>query len=166
MPHAATAVGLAIAADPAATVRVREASTRCFGVWREASDGREKVFDKIIDAHLAPPEDGPLVVERRYRPVHRVGRLRFVECTRLEDGRPAGDLKPWKEVRFPYDPSLRDADLVADQAFERTGALADEEIEERYVYRRDGRISVEIRNLARGYAREFELGGPADSVDA
>ena len=82
-----------------------------------------------------------------------------MECTRLVDGRPAGDLLPWKEVRFPYDPSLRDADLMAEDGFERTGTLAGEEIEERYTYGRDGRISVQIRNLARGYAREFELTG-------
>ncbi len=48
-PHAATAVGLAIAADPDAGVFVREAITRHFGVWREGEDGREKIFDPILD---------------------------------------------------------------------------------------------------------------------
>src|SRR5262249_61657519 len=38
-PFAATAVGLAIAADPDAHVMIREAVTRHFGVWREAEAG-------------------------------------------------------------------------------------------------------------------------------
>jgi len=159
-PHAATAVGLAIAADPLAKVRVREASTRCFGVWREAEDGRDKVFDPIIERHLAPPESGePLVIERRYRPAHRVGLLRFVECTRIVDGSPAGDLLPWGEICFPYDPALAGADLGRDLAAERTSDLHGEVIEERYTYSADGRIAVSIRNLTHGYEREYMLDG-------
>src|SRR5690606_18708167 len=47
-PFAATAVGLAIAADPAAAVMVRESATRHFGVWREAEGGADKIFDPLI----------------------------------------------------------------------------------------------------------------------
>ena len=43
-PHAATAVGLAIAADPDSGVFVREAVTRYFGVWPRRA-GRAKIFD-------------------------------------------------------------------------------------------------------------------------
>ncbi|MEX1369090.1 MAG: Hsp70 family protein, partial [Nannocystaceae bacterium] len=88
-PHAATAMGLAVAVDPDAGLRVREATTRHFGVWREAQDGREKVFDSILSKDVMPADGGSLVVRRRYRPVHRIGHLRFLECTRLSaDGRP------------------------------------------------------------------------------
>ena len=82
-PFAATAVGLAIAADPDADVRVREAVTRHFGVWREGAGGADKVFDPLIDKDTAA--DGPLVVQRRYRPTHSIGHLRFLECGALDD---------------------------------------------------------------------------------
>ncbi len=107
-PHAATAVGLAIAADPDSGIFVREAVTRHFGVWREGERGREKIFDRIISKG-ALPEDGRLLIERRYRPVHAVGHLRYLECSGLgTGGEPAGDLTPWGEILFPYDPALAD----------------------------------------------------------
>jgi molecular chaperone DnaK (HSP70) len=155
-PHAATAVGLAVAADPEAQVRVREVPTRYFGVWREARGGHDKVFDLILSKQSAP---GEVIVERHYRPVHRVGHLRYLECTRLDDGgRPSGELAPYGELWFPYDPSLQQAEDLAPLAEERTDGLASENIVERYAYRKDGTIAVRIENLTRGYGREVRLG--------
>lgn len=155
-PHAATAVGLAVAADPAAEIRVREATTRHFGVWREGDDGREKVFDPILSKDTLPAGDDGWVVERRYRPVHTVGHLRFLECTRLsDDGRPGGDLTPWHELRFPYDPGLvgRPLDEVP---IERRATNV--EIVETYRRARDGTITVEIDNPAAAMRRSYVLG--------
>ncbi len=145
--HAATAVGLAVAADPDAGVRLREATTRWFGVWREGDGGRDTVFDPILAKDAMAEADGPLVVERAYRPAHSVGHLRFVECTRLDErGRPSGDLSPFGELRFPYDPALATcADLTA-VPVERRADLAGEIIVERYVYTPDGRIEVHVEN--------------------
>jgi hypothetical protein len=162
-PHAATAVGLAVAADAGAGLLVREAVTRRFGVWREADAGRDKVFDPILDPdlHVHQGGAGPIVVRRVYRPQHTIGHLRFLECGGLgEGGQPARDLTPCGEVRFPYDPSLVGRDL-ARLAVERTGALGGEEIAETYTYRPSGTIAVEIANLTRGYAQRFELGALA-----
>lgn len=164
-PHAATAMGLAVAADPEADIRVREATTRHFGVWREADDGRDKVFDPILSKDAMPSDaassgDGAWVVERRYRPVHTVGHLRFLECTRLsEDGRPAGDLTPWHELRFPYDPSLVGQALDG-VPIERRGDQAPLGVEIVETYRRahDGTITVEIDNPAAAVRRRFVLG--------
>src|SRR5207237_8496470 len=47
-PHAATAIGLAIAADQEAGYHLRERFTRHFGVWREAEDGRASAFDMVF----------------------------------------------------------------------------------------------------------------------
>ena len=160
-PHAATAVGLAVAADPDAAVLVREAVTRHFGVWREAESGREPVFDAIISKDTAPG-DVPLVVERAYRPRHTVGHLRYLECTAIgARGEPAGDLTPWRAVHFPYDPALAGGDegALANAAAERTLGLAGEEIVETYTYGRDGSIRVRIANRTSGYAREYRLDG-------
>ncbi|MCH9687562.1 MAG: Hsp70 family protein [Deltaproteobacteria bacterium] len=159
-PHAATALGLAVAADPSARIRIREATTRHFGVWREALDGREKVFDPILSKDTLPPSEGePLVVERRYRPMHTVGHLRFLECSRLaDDGRPAGDLTPWRQLRVPYDGADDSDDHAAEhRPVERTTAEGDE-IVETYTHTQDGTITVEIANAAAAFRRRYVLG--------
>lgn len=166
LPHAATAVGLAVAADPDAGVFVREATTRHVGVWREGADGREKIFDPLVAKDDLPQSDEPLVVQRRYQPAHRVGHLRFVECTRLgAHGDPVGELTPLGEVLFPYDPHLADRDL-REHAAQRTADLAGHEIVETYTYGRDGRVSVVIENRTRGHRREYRLGESPRSARA
>jgi molecular chaperone DnaK (HSP70) len=152
---AATAVGLAIAADPDARVMVREAITRHFGVWREADHGFDKVFDPLLGKDTA----GPVTVTRRYRPNHTIGHLRFLECGALDrGGQPVQDLVPWADVYFPYDPTLADRRELATLPNERRSDLLENEIAETYTYGGDGTISVRIENLSRGYARTYELG--------
>jgi len=156
-PHAATALGLAVAADPEAEIRVREATTRHFGVWREGDDGREKIFDPILSKDTLPPDDRDLVVERRYRPVHTIGHLRFLECTTLgADGRPEGDVTPWSQLRFPYDPTL--AGHALDGLPIERRARAGDEIVETYVRAPDGTITVDIANPSAAMRRTWVLG--------
>jgi molecular chaperone DnaK (HSP70) len=157
-PFAATAVGLAIAADKDAAVMIRETATRHFGVWREAAGGADKIFDSLIGKE-APT---PIVVERRYRPTHAVGHLRFLECGALDDaGQPVHDLVPWKDIYFPYDPALvgrRDVPDLGPLAAQRRPDLQELVIAERYTYAPDGTISVHIENVSTGYSRTYELG--------
>ncbi|HJK96375.1 MAG TPA: Hsp70 family protein, partial [Polyangiaceae bacterium LLY-WYZ-14_1] len=97
---------------------------------------------------------------REYRPVHRVGRLRFLECTRLDAaGQPAGDLTPWAEVLFPYDPTLTDREpsTLAGEVGHRAPELGGEHIIETYAYDPDGRIEVTLENATRGYRRAYRL---------
>jgi molecular chaperone DnaK (HSP70) len=161
LPHAATAIGLAIAADPDAQVFVRETVTRHFGLWREGDGGRDKVFDAVLTKNVGIDTQGQQVAERRYRPQHRVGQLRYLECSDLDDwGQPSGDLMPWGEVYFPYDPALREMADVSAHARERNPELASEEIVEAYHYLADGTVRVEIANATRGYKRSYVLGRP------
>jgi hypothetical protein len=151
---------LAIAADPEAELFVREAVTRHFGVWREGDAGRDKVFDPILRKGELPDGDA-FVIERRYRPQHAVGHLRFLECSELSDaGQPGGDLTPWGDIYFPYDPALRGVADLAAAAAERRPELWEEEIVERYRYGADGTVSIAIENRTRGYAQNFVLGAP------
>jgi hypothetical protein len=160
-PHAATAIGLAIAADPEADVYVREAVTRYFGVWREGDGGRDKVFDPIF-VKGAISESGEHSVERHYSPVHAVGHLRFLECSEIgEGGKPSGDLTPWGDLYIPYVPELdRPGDLAAIASMRRLPEGA-EHVVERYAYERDGRVRVAVENVGRNFRREFVLGAPA-----
>ncbi len=161
IPHAATAIGLAVAADPDADILVHEAMTRHFGVWREGASGRDKIFDPIFGKDASTEGEAPgaeRVVRRRYHPRHTVGYLRFLECSALDArGAPSGELTPWREVCFPYDPSLRDQDDL-DRAVASSAALLAEEIEETYRYEPTGAVTVRIENLTRGYGRTYELG--------
>ena len=159
-PFAATAIGLAIAGDPLANVMIREAVTRHFGVWREAEGGADKVFDPLICKDHA--SEGPLVIERRYRPTHAIGHLRFLECGALDAaGQPVQDLVPWAEIYFPYDPELADRDELAAVPNSRRSDLLSSVIAETYTYATDGTISVRIENVSRGYARTYALGRSA-----
>lgn len=161
-PHASTAIGLAIAADEDAGLFVREAPTRHFGVWREELDGFEKVFDPIIEKRHGVSLDAPLRIERSYRPAHKVGCLRFVECTDLDEGRtPRGEVTPWDNVLFPYDPALLASENLSEHLEERGAPGSEQEIREIYEYASTGVIRVAIENMTSGYRREFVLGSPA-----
>jgi molecular chaperone DnaK (HSP70) len=158
-PHASTAIGLAIAADDEADIFVREAPTRYFGVWRESEYGREKIFDPIIEKRTGMRVDGPLRVQRCYYPAHQVGLLRFVECTNLDASRqPTGEVTPWENVLFPYDPTLMDSDDLSLHAERRAEGVLGQEIVETYEYSPTGMIRVRIQNRTAGYEREYVLG--------
>ncbi|MBU0553992.1 Hsp70 family protein [Myxococcota bacterium] len=162
--HASTAIGLAIANDPQGDVLIREATTRYFGVWREAAGGEEKIFDPILNKGTRHEEGeaAPIKITRRYTPSHNVGHLRFLECTQLSgEGRPDGDIVPWREIHFPYDPALADLDDLSEAPLKPSEALGGEQIEETYLYHPDGRIEAIISNARRGYTRRYTL-GPVD----
>src|SRR6266542_4216992 len=72
-PHAATAIGLAIAADTKAGYKLRERFTRHFGVWREWDEGRQIAFDPQLrgvedlkDASISHSCDHTHIVEEVY----------------------------------------------------------------------------------------------------
>jgi len=160
-PHAATAIGLAIAGDPDAGIFVREATTRHFGVWREADAGRRQIFDPIFSKDALAGQSA-MVVRRGYRPCHTIGELRFLECSALAaDGQPEGDVTPWQVIRFPYDPDLLEStgnEDLADLTPERRRGLERQQIVETYTYGDDGTIAVAIENQTGGYRRDFVLG--------
>ena len=157
-PHASTAIGLAIAADPECGLKIMEATSRHFGVWREQE--RDKVFDPILlkDKQIEP-STGTIRITRNYRPVHNIGLLRYLECTALgKEGEPEGDIGIWKDVYFPYDPKLQDLKDLAEVPVERRPDLSSQGVSETYEYGPEGIIRVEIQNETSGYRRLFTLG--------
>jgi hypothetical protein len=156
--RAATAIGLAIQADQQAGYVLREKFTRFFGVWREDEGGLRVVFDPLFNKGTARPGPGerPLEIRRSYTPVHNVGHFRYLECSHLgDDGHPCGEVAVWDEIRFPFDPALRDVESVSVVHCESARAQA---VEERYRVDASGSVSVRITNLAAGYQREYRLG--------
>jgi molecular chaperone DnaK (HSP70) len=158
-PHAATAIGLAIAADSAAGYKLRERFTRHFGVWRESDDGRSVSFDTLFAKETLLPGkgDAPLVRKRHYRPTHNIGHFRYLECSRLSlRGEPQGDIATWDEIHYPYDPELQSVEDLLKAPIVR-GYHYQNVIEETYTCDANGMIQVEITDLTTGFKRSCRL---------
>jgi len=156
-PFAATAIGLAVFLDKEAGYALSERFSRHFGVFREAHAGDDVVFDPIVPKDVSLPAEGhpPLVVRRTYRAAHNIGHFRFVECSRLVDGRPDGDVTPYDPVYFPFDPALYDREDLGRQPVGRWNDGPD--VEERYVVARGGAVEVTLTTHPAGFRRTFRL---------
>jgi molecular chaperone DnaK len=156
-PFAATAIGLAAFLDKEAGFALSERLSRHFGVFREAQTGEDVTFDLILPKDVQLPADGqpPLVVERSYRAAHNIGRFRFVECSRVVDGRPEGDLTPYDPVLFPFDPHLHNADDLGSYPVGRWNDGP--QVEERYTVMPSGAVEMTLTTRATGYTRTFHL---------
>ncbi|MGB7921428.1 MAG: Hsp70 family protein [Desulfobacterales bacterium] len=156
-PHAAPAIGLAIMADPKNQIQVREAVSRYFGIWRERE--QDKVFDPVFSQKQeVGTENGKLTVVRQYRPLHNIGRLRYLECSALGSaGEPEGDITVWRDIYFPYDPGLADHKNLKGVPITVRPELSSQEVVETYDYDTQGIVHVEIENRTAGYRRHFRL---------
>ncbi len=150
-PFGSCAIGLAIHLDAAAGYQLSDRLTRNFGVFRESEAGERISFDVLV------PKDTPLPAEvsRRYRAAHNVGHYRFVECGRIEQGRPDGNLAAWDEVLFPFDPALRQADLAGARI--RRLEAPGPHVEEVYRCAADGTVEASLRVLDDGFQRTVRL---------
>jgi molecular chaperone DnaK (HSP70) len=149
--HAATAIGLAIAADARSEITVERTFTRNFGVWREAECGTTASFDTLFPKGSQMPAR----TLRRYHPAHNVGHFRYLECDEISSDRPAGDIAPWDDILFPFDPELRKNG--AETAVRMTTPSTNSLIEEVYSCDENGIIQVTIRNVTAGYDRVYAL---------
>ncbi|HTS03881.1 MAG TPA: Hsp70 family protein [Thermoanaerobaculia bacterium] len=155
-PFAATAMGLAVWLDREGGYALEDRLSRHFGVFRESGEGEDVVFDTIFEKGTVLPAPGepPVVVTRRYRAAHDVGHFRFLECSRLADGRPDGDVTPWDEAFFPFEPLLRTADLSSTPIRRRAGGP---EIAETYALGSEGAVTVVVTDATDGFSRTFRL---------
>src|ERR1700730_11303662 len=159
--RSATAIGLAIRAEGHEDRPLRDQFTKNFGVWHEADDGRNVVFDVIFPrgVKLPPRGEQPLRIVRSYRPVHNIGYFRYLECAQLgADNQPEGEISNWDEILVAFDPRLRDfADLV-DQPVRRYAAPPELLIEEEYTCDANGDVEVRIRDQITRQTNEYRLG--------
>ena len=160
-PSAATAVGLAIAADQESGYTLEERFSRFFGVWRESDDGSKIAFDPIFAKETLLPHLGqpPLRVSRRYHPVHNVGHFRYLECSNLSNPQlePSGDLIAWDEVYFPYAPGLQVEIRLEQVPVERWPEVGSIWVEEVYQCDAQGIIQVTISNQTADYSRTYRI---------
>lgn len=159
--RSATAIGLAIQSDAQAGYVLRDRFTRHFGVWREADGGRTVVFDPLFSkgTPLPAPGEPALVQSRQYTPVHNIGHFRYLECSQLsEDGRPAGNITVWDDIRFAFDPALREASDLGGLPVTHFGGETQRRTEEAYSCDAGGSVEVTIADLLDGYTRSYRLG--------
>ena len=156
-PFAATAIGLAVFLDKEAGFALSERLSRHFGVFREALAGEDVCFDPIVPKGAQLPTAGqpPFVVTRTYRAAHNIGHFRFVECSRLRDGRPDGDVTPYDPVFFPFDPDLNDDEDLQRRPVRRSDDGP--EVEERYVVTPGGAVEVTLTTRPARLSRTFRL---------
>jgi molecular chaperone DnaK (HSP70) len=157
-PSAAVAIGLALAADGDLGLELSDKLSRHFGVFREGNAGRDVVFDPIFHRDTPLPSQGSEVVfKRQYRPMHNLGRYRFVECSALDAlGVPLGEMKAFDDVLFPFDAELRvvnDLTHVPVRRMMNEGPL----IEEKYAVTSHGIVEVTITDLDSGYGQKFKV---------
>jgi hypothetical protein len=92
---------------------------------------------------------------RRYQAVHNIGHFRFLECRRVVNGHPDGDVTPWEEIRFPFEPSLRaQADLSGEPVVRRDDGP---DVEEVYRCGPEGGITVTLTSCDDGFSRSYSL---------
>ena len=159
-PSAAVAIGLSIAADAGAGFELVDRYSRTFGVFREASGGREITFDPIFTPSVELPatDTGPLTSTRAYHAAHNLGHYRFFECSAVDEGgRPRGDMALYGDVYFPFDGSLQGGRDLASVAVERRPE-GGHRIVERYSLDGNGIVDVLIRDEDSGYEQTYRLG--------
>jgi molecular chaperone DnaK (HSP70) len=165
-PSAAVAIGLAIALDEHAGYALEDRFSRVLGVFREADSGSAVTFDPLLGPDLVLPVSGEArVLEREYRAAHNVGHFRFVECSRVDAlGQPSGEVTPYTEVLFPFDPALREraADLSRIPVT-RTGEPG-ARIRERYHVDAAGLVELTITDLDSGYEQSVRLGSEVRQI--
>ena len=156
-PFAATAIGLAAFLDKEVGFALSERLSHHFGVFRETRAGEEVYFDPIVPKGAELPTAGqpPIVVTRTYRAAHNIGHFRFVECSRLQDGRPDGDVTPYDPVFFPFDPALDDDRDLPRRPVQRRDDGPD--VEERYVITDGGTVEVTLTTRPDQLSRTFRL---------
>lgn len=155
-PAASTAIGLAIAGDDTAGYSLTDRLSRGFGVFRERDHGHQVSFDPLLtpDERVSPAGHGGGLT-RTYRAAHNVGWFRFVEYTQADEaGQPIGDLAPFGELLFPFDPHLQGKDLGG-IPIERTdsGPL----VRETYSVDPHGIVHVTIDDLDTGFSQTLAL---------
>ena len=159
--RSATAIGLAIRAEGHEKRPLRDQFTTNFGVWREADDGRNVVFDVIFPRGVKLPSRGeePLRIVRCYHPAHNIGHFRYLECAQLGfNNQPQGEISNWDEIRVAFDPKLRCFTDLADLPVSRYVPAQDLWMEEEYTCNANGEVTVKIRDTMTDQSNEYRLG--------
>ncbi len=158
-PFQSVAMGAAISAMD--RVSYRDVFARHFGLIRLSDHGRREVFDRIFEAGTPIPRRGEAPLERVawYHPAHNLGHLRYLECTQLDQhGMPAGGVRTWSDVLFPYDPGRPLSGTMAErEPIVETDRFAGEPVCEVYRCDSDGVITVELQRPSRGESRTLEI---------
>lgn len=159
-PSGATAIGLAIAADPEVPYTLKERLARGLGVFREMDSGEMVSFDALLphDLLLCADEHGLTTVTRTYKAAHNIGVFRFAEYTQVdENGIPRGDVCPLETIHFPFAPELRQ---LTQEELAHTPVCRQEMgpmVQEKYTIDAHGIVWVTLTDLGNDYSQTYSL---------
>ena len=159
--RSATAIGLAIRAEGHEERPFRDQFTKHFGVWREADEGHNVVFDVIFPRGVRLPSRGeaPLQIVRSYHPAHNIGYFRYLECAQLgANNQPEGEITNWDEIRVAFDPSLASAGRFERRESAAARGARNLWVEEVYTCDANGDVRVKIHNASAKQTHEYRLG--------
>ncbi|WP_235984730.1 Hsp70 family protein [Actinomyces trachealis] len=162
-PGASTAIGLAIAADRNSGYELTDQLSRGFGVFREQDSGTRMSFDPILreDSLVvgSKTKQEGTVVEREYLSAHNIGWFRLAECSGVDSsGEPRGELAPYEEIIFPFDPALREVEDLRSVQVRRGDVGSGRLIKERYEVDATGVVRVFLTDTTDNYTRSYLLG--------
>lgn len=161
-PSGAVAMGLAIAGDVEQRYALPQRFHHNLGVFREQLGGASVGFDSILGPEMELPGQGedPLVVRRQYQASHNIGHFRFVECGYVDRrGEPGGDIRPFRDVWFAFDPALRGRPLDELAVARSRSAACGPTIEEEYRIDPSGAVELTIVDTDCGYRERFRIAG-------
>ena len=64
----------------------------------------------------------------------------------------------WDDIRFPFDPALRDNPDLSLVPVSKSSTVSSQSVEEEYTCDSSGMVKVTITNQSAGYRREYSLG--------
>ena len=162
-PTAATAVGLAMAADPSSPYSIRDRLSRGFGVFRESQDGAKVSFDVLLDQ--STPIHHPVVIRRHYQARHNLGVYRFVECQQTHGGAPVGDMTPFATIIVPLDAQMQSGERPLDPT--DVHIVGDcHWVEEEYTVAPTGIVQVTITDLDTRWSVTTFMGADRPNVSS
>ena len=74
----------------------------------------------------------------------------------MREGRPDGSLRPWDEIRFPFDPALRQANDLSRVDVRRLAGPGPE-VEERYSCTSAGTFEVTLSCVEDGWSQTYRI---------
>ena len=161
-PHAATAIGLALAADQDAGYQLHERFTRHFGVWREAEDGHAIAFDVVFAKDMLPAPGEALSYAHAgigRRTTSGIFATSNAASSPTLGTQPAISRRGTKSIFRLRCPCTRQA--TCPQSRSHASSREAPWIEERYTCDAHGIIAVEMQNQTCHYARRYQLRGSA-----
>lgn len=161
-PYESVAIGAAIRNIEKDNFPFLDRLSRNFGVIRVGQDHQTEYMDIIFPRGTKLPSSGQQINKRigPYRPYYNIGWLKYLETQTLNTQKlPAGNVKWWEEVLFPYSTDYKDAIPSSPPLIQFREDLNNISIIEDYTLDSNGIVVVKITRLPDNYVKTYQVVG-------